>query len=61
MEASPGSALEVIEAQFAFHLLVVALDAPSQFREANQSTRADIVLGRFESQNLVGFDSPSNH
>ena len=31
VKASPGAALVVIEADFTFHVLVVALDAPAQF------------------------------
>ena len=33
VKASPSPAFEVVEANFAFHLLVVALDAPSQLHE----------------------------
>src|SRR5512132_2084117 len=36
VEASPCSTLEVVEAELALELLVVALDAPAQLREANQ-------------------------
>ena len=36
MEASPCSTLEVIEAELALELLIVALDAPAQLREPHQ-------------------------
>ena len=36
LKALPGAPLEVVEAQLAFHLLVVALDSPSEFCQADQ-------------------------
>ena len=42
MEASPGSPFEVIQAELALHLLIVAFDAPSEFGEPRQ--RAHGVL-----------------
>jgi hypothetical protein len=38
MEAVPCSTFKVIEAQFALHLLVVAFDPPTKFRETHQVT-----------------------
>jgi len=35
VKPAPSSTFEVIEAQLALELLVVALDAPTQLREAN--------------------------
>jgi hypothetical protein len=34
MKASPGSAFEVVQTDFALHFLVVALDAPAQLDQA---------------------------
>jgi hypothetical protein len=36
VEASPGAALEVVEADLLFHLLIIALDPPAQLGEANE-------------------------
>ena len=34
MKASPGSAFEVVQTDFALHVLVVALDPPAKFGHA---------------------------
>ena len=36
VEAAPCAAFEMVEPDLALHLLVVALDAPSKFRETDQ-------------------------
>jgi hypothetical protein len=36
VEARPSSAFEMVEPEFAFHFLVVAFDAPPEFREVDQ-------------------------
>jgi len=36
MKATPCAAFEVVETKLAFHLLVVALDAPTQFCQVDE-------------------------
>jgi len=45
VEPSPSSAFEMIEADLAFHFLVVAFDAPSEFHQSYE-----FVLGRVGGQ-----------
>ena len=42
VKACPTSTLEVIEADFAFHLLIVTLDPPAEFRETDQGAQGRI-------------------
>jgi hypothetical protein len=42
VKATPRSALEVIEADFLFHLLVVALDSPAQLCQPHQLLDAHV-------------------
>src|SRR5215813_7675563 len=53
MEATPASAFEVAQPEFLLELLVVALDAPAQLRNVDQTFEGDVgrqgrepVLGR---------------
>src|SRR5262249_42684589 len=53
MKAAPAAPLEVSEAKFLLELEVIALNAPAQFGEINQTGKADVlwqcrqpVLGR---------------
>jgi hypothetical protein len=39
VKASPSAALEMIEANFTFQFLVVALDAPAKLHEANELSK----------------------
>ncbi len=60
MEASPTSSFELSEAEFAFQLLVVALDAPAQLDEVDEDFERR-VLSKVDSQYFVGSASPSGH
>jgi len=60
VKAAPASPLEVSEAEFALEFLVVAFDAPAQFRGVDENLDRG-VLGRVESQCFVGSFSPSGH
>ena len=46
MKAAPAASLEVSQAEFLLELQVVALDAPAQFGEINQTGKADILWQR---------------
>ncbi len=37
VEPRPGSAFEVIESEFPLHFLIVAFDAPSEFRQVDEA------------------------
>src|ERR1700719_2627196 len=52
MDSSPASSFEMGEAEFALEFLIVAFDAPAQFRGIDEN---------FESQYLVGSRSASGH
>ena len=43
VKASPGAALEVVQAEFLLHLLVVALDAPTQLGQAHQGADRRVI------------------
>ena len=68
MEAAPAAAFEVAQTNFLFELLIVALDAPAQFRHPDHGGKADVrwqrrkpIFGRllfapgpFDQQPLLG-------
>src|SRR5262245_19832820 len=60
MKAAPAPALVVVEPDFLFEFLIIALDAPAHFGDIDES-RNLVFAGRFESQYLVGAASPGGH
>src|SRR5271163_5271538 len=60
MESSPAAPFEVGEAEFALEFLIVAFDAPAQFRGIDENFDRS-VSGKVESQYLVGSRSSSGH
>ena len=43
MEAAPATPLKVSEPDFLFQLLIIALDAPAQFGQIDQTGEANIL------------------
>lgn len=42
MEAAPGAAFEVVEADLTFEILIVAFHAPAKLRHANKGPKAEV-------------------
>ena len=54
VKASPGAALEMIEADLTFHVLVVALDAPAQLGQSDERLEWSAIGQRGEPEALRG-------
>ena len=61
MESSPASSFEMGEAEFALEFLIVAFDAPAQFRGIDENFDRSVFGQGRESQYLVGSRSSSGH
>src|SRR5437762_1779187 len=56
MEPAPSPSLEVTDPHFLLELLVIPLDAPTQFREVDQAAEADLLRkGRKPIPGWCGF------
>jgi hypothetical protein len=60
MEATPAASFIVPEPDLLLEFLIIALDAPAQLGGVDQIADA-MLLGKVESQYLVGSFSPSGH
>ena len=60
METAPAAPFKMAEPDLLLELLIIALDAPAQFGEIDQTGEANVVR-QVESQYFVGSFSPLGH
>ena len=58
VEATPSTAFEVAEPNLLLEFLIIALDAPAQFGDVDETAQGRRLVARVESQYLLGSFSP---